>query len=237
MPKFAVYYVPEAGDDLYSMGSSVVGYDIRKRESVQTLAELRRIPDFTGQWLQKAKPYGFHLTIGDSIDFDFGQISTIESELVDILGCFNPTTEFTLHRRKEDFVTFWGPAVVLRYDPNDHLKILHAVIAARIHPLGTGSGYLRRHLGDPEKEANRQYRVRRTLKFYSPTVFDSYSPHFTLLHPHSGESKNELTQLFSRTFGRFDEVKVRSISLLVQLSEKENWRIYREFRLGGERQK
>ena len=231
MPKFAVYYVPEAGDDLYRMGSSVVGYDIRKLESVQTPAELRQIPHFTDQWIQKAKPYGFHLTVGDSIDVDIGQIPAIESELADILRCFNPSNEFRLRRRQEDFVTFWEPAVVLRYDPNDNLKVLHAVIAARLHPLGTGSGYLRRHLLDPEKEAARPYRVRRTLKFFSPTVFDSYSPHFTLLRPHSGESKRELTQLFYEMFGRFDEVMLGSISLLVQLSEEENWRIYREFKL------
>jgi hypothetical protein len=236
MPKFAVYYVPEANDDLYTLGSSVVGYDIRKRKSAQTLAKLQQIPHFADQWLQKAKPYGFHLTVGDSIDFDWGRISTIESELVDILGCFNPTKEFTLHRREKGFVTFWGPAVVLRYDPNDRLKILHSVIAARIHPLGTGSGYLRRHLGNPEKLAKRQYRVQRTLKFYSPTVFDSYSPHFTLLNPHSGESKNELTQLFSDTFARFAEIKLRSLCLLVRLSEEENWHIYKEFSLGGEQQ-
>ena len=236
MPKFAVYYVPDASDELYRLGSSVVGYDIRKRESVQTIEELQRIPCFNNQWVQKAKPYGFHLTIGDSIDFDFGQIARIESEVVDILGCFNPEHDFTLHRRQGDFVTFWGPAVVLRYDPNDHLKILHAVIAARTHPLGTGSGYLRRHIEDPEKEAKSPYRVHRILKFFSPTVFDSYSPHFTLLHPHSGESKNELTQLFSNTFGRFNVVKLRSISLLVQLSEEENWHIYREFRLAGKEQ-
>ncbi len=233
MPKFAVYYVPEASDDLYSLGSSVVGYDIRKRESVQTPVELRQIPHFTNQWLQKAKPYGFHLTVGDSIDFDFSRISMIESELADILGCFNPTSEFTLHKYEKDFVTFWGSAVVLRYHPNDHLRILHAIIVARIHPLGTGSDYLRRYLADPEKEGNRPHRLRRTLKFYSPTVFDSYSPHFTLLHPHSGESKEDLTQLFSETFGRFNKVKLRSISLLVQLLEEEHWHIYKEFGLGG----
>jgi 2'-5' RNA ligase len=127
--------------------------------------------------------------------------------------------------------------VVLRYDPNDYLKILHAVIAARVHPLGTSSGYLQRYLEDPEKEAKQPYRVHRILKFVSPTIFDSYSPHFTLLRPHSGESKDELTQLFSDTFGRFDNIVLHSISLLVQSAEEENWRIYREFALTQSEQK
>jgi hypothetical protein len=231
MPKFAVYYVPEETNELYRLGSSVVGYDIRKCEPVHTLEALRCIPHFTDQWVTKAKPYGFHLTIGDSIDFNVGEIARIEKEIIDLLGCFNPEHDFALHRRRDDFVTFWGPAVVLRYDPNDYLKILHAVIAARVHPLGTSSGYLQRYLEDPKEEAKRPYRVHRILKFFSPTVFDSYSPHFTLLRPHSGESKDELTQLFSDTFGRFDNIVLHSISLLVQSAEEENWRIYREFAL------
>ena len=44
MPKFAVYYVPQETDALYRLGSSVVGYDVRKREPAQTLEALRRIP-------------------------------------------------------------------------------------------------------------------------------------------------------------------------------------------------
>jgi hypothetical protein len=231
MPKFAVYYVPEERDELYRLGSSVVGYDIRKRKTVQTLEELRHIPGFTDHWVQKARPHGFHLTIGDSIDFELGKISEIQNEISELLGCFNPEHKFALRRRHDDFVAYWGSAVVLRYDPNDHLKVLHALIAALIDPIGTGSGYLRRHLDDPERESTRPYRINRTLKFYSPMIFDSYAPHFTLLHPHTGESREELTRLFSNTFARFDEVVLGSLSLLVQLSEEENWRIYREFTL------
>jgi hypothetical protein len=231
MPKFAVYYIPQETDALYRLGSSVVGYDVRKRETVQTHEALRRIPHFSEQWIAKAKPYGFHLTIGDAIDFNPGEIANIEREIVDLLACFDPQHDFRLQRRREDFVTFWGPAVVLRYHPNEALKILHTLIAARVHPLGSGSGYLQRYLDDPAQEAGQPHRAHRTLKFFSPTIFDSYTPHFTVLNPHSGESKAELTQLFSDTFGDFDEIVLHSISLLVQFAEGENWQIYREFAL------
>ncbi len=233
MPKFAVYYIPKESSKLYRLGSSVVGYDVRKHKFVPTLKALRSIPHFTDQWLTKARPYGFHLTIGDAIDFDMERIATVEKEVADILGCFDPAHTFTLHRRQNDFVTFWGPAVVLRYDPNDYLKILHTVIAARVHPLGTGSGYLRRYLQDPEKEAELSYRSQRIKMFFSPTIFDSYSPHFTVLNPHTGESRNELTQLFADIFGGFNEIVIRSISLLVQPAKEENWQIYREFEFTG----
>jgi hypothetical protein len=228
MPKFAVYYVPEEADDLYRLGSSVVGYDVRKREPVETRADLVPIPRFTDRWVAKARPYGFHLTIGDSIGFSVDRIDEIEREIADILGCFNPGHDFTLKKRQEDFVTFWGRAVVLRYDANDYLKILHAVIAARVHPLGTGSGYLQRHLAHPLKESSR-HRVNRIREFYSPTIFDSYAPHFTLLDPYSGKNKDELTRVFSRTFARFDRIVLRSICLLVRFDDEENWRIHREF--------
>lgn len=237
MPKFAVYYVPEENTGLYRLGSCVLGYDVRKRESIQILKALRSIPHFTEQWITKARPYGFHVTISDAIDIDIGKIGRIEKEVIEILGCFDPAHTFTLHRRRDDFVTFWGPAVVLRYDSNDYLKILHAVIAARVHPLGTGSGYLQRYLADPENEIT-PYRSQRIIKFFSPTIFDSYSPHFTVLNPHTGESKNELTQVFSNTFGGFDKIVIRSICLLVQPAEEENWQIYREFKFteGGWRE-
>jgi hypothetical protein len=228
MPKFAVYYVPEESSELYQLGSAVLGYDVRKRTSIPTLETLRSVPHFTDVWLKKAGHYGFHLTISDSIDFDTGQMNRIKNEVADVLNCFDPAHSFTLHRRRDDFVTAWGPALVLRYDPNDYLKILHAVIAARIHPLGTGSGYLQRYLANPEKEP-KFYRSRRIRKFFSPTIFDSYSPHFTLLNPYTGESKDELTQLFSDTFGGFHEIVIRSIALLLQPASNENWQIHQEF--------
>jgi len=231
MPKFAVYYVPEESSELYSLGSSVLGYDVRKRASVPAFEALQTIPHFTDNWVKRARPYGFHLTIGDAIDFDIREIARIEKEVADILACFDPAHAFSLHRLQNNFVTFWGPAVVLRYDPNDYLTMLHTLIAARVHPLGTGSGYLQRHLADPEKEAEQPYRSRRIMKFFSPTIFDSYSPHFTLLNPYTGESKDELTRLFSSTFGDFQKIVIRSICLLIQGIDKENWQIYQEFKL------
>jgi hypothetical protein len=233
MPKFAVYYIPEETDKFYQLGSSVLGYDVRKRAAVPTPAALQSIPNFTDQWLTKAGQYGFHLTIGDAIDCELGNIARIEKEVEDILGCFDPAHTFTLTRRQDDFVDFWGPAVVLRYEPNDYLKILHAVIAARIHPLGIGSGYLRRYLENPGKEARQPYHARRILKFFSPTVFDSYSPHFSLLHLPGGVRTDEPKKLFSDMFGHFDGMVIRSICLLIQFAEGQNWQIHREFSLPG----
>jgi len=228
MAKFAVYYVPDSRDDFYRLGSSVLGFDVRKQNAVETMEELRQISAFTEEWASMARPYGFHLTIGDAIDFNLSDMLRIERELEDLLGCFDPEHAFTLTQPKQGFVAFWDDAVVLRYNPNDHLKVFHAVIAARLHPLGTGSGYLRRFL---EKRKEKQpYRIQRTVKFFSPTIFDSYSPHFTLLRPYAGKGqKRALSRLFSRKFASFKKLTIESICLFIQTDGGQNWRIHREF--------
>jgi hypothetical protein len=232
MPKFAVYYVPSSNDQLYQLGTSFLGYDVRERKLVSTHQELQIFPGFKEEWVRKARPYGFHLTIGDSIDFEYGSILRIEREVSDIIGCLNPKNSLTLKKWEKDFVTFWGPAVVLRYDPNDHLKVLHTLIAARVHPLGSGSGYLQRYL-ETSSILKEPYHVQRTLMFYSHTIFDSYSPHFTLLHPYIGheDNKKELANLITKEFSKFEDIELNSICLLVQWHEDKNWIIYKEFKL------
>ena len=238
MPKFAVYYIPRAEDEFYRRATEILGYDVRARKPVQMSEEQKEcfhcLGDFVEDWVKDARPYGFHLTISDAIDFNFGDLPFIENEINDILNCFIPENHFTLQCRKNDFVTSWrvrnGDAVVLRYDPNDYLKVLHTLVVARIHTLGVGSGYLQRYLKDPSQYMEQPYLVHRIRKFYSPMVLDSYSPHFTLLNPYIGKDHYELSRLFSEMFGKFSEIRVDSICLLLQMSEDENWQIYREYK-------
>ena len=238
MAKFAVYYVPPAEDEFYCRATEILGYDVRAGKSVQMSAALQRrfdcIGGFVEGWVKDARPYGFHVTVGDAIDFSLGDILAIENEVEDILNCFSPDNPFELRRRADDFVTFWptrnGDAVVLRYDPNDHLKILHALVTARVHPLGVGSGYLERYIKNPTQYADRPYRAHRVRKFFSPTVLDSYSPHFTVMNPYNGESKNMLTRLFDEMFGEFAEITVESLCLLLKTGEDDNWQVWREFK-------
>ena len=237
MPKFAVYYVPPAESDFFRLGTAILGHDVRAGKSAQMPPELRdRLGGFDQAWVEHAQPYGFHLTIGDAIDFRFGDILSIEHEIDDLLNCFDPRHPFTLRRREENFVSFWGErgeVVVLRYDPNDYLWIFHTLVAARIHPLGVGSGYLQRYIQDPDRHVDRPHRGHRVRKFYSPTVLDSYAPHFTLLNPYTGGDHARLKDVLSGMdmFGRFSNMTLDSICLLIQMREDENWEVYREFKL------
>ena len=237
MPKFAVYYVPQAKDDFYRLGTSVLGYDVRARAPVQMPKWLgERLGGFSQEWVRYARPYGFHLTIGAAIDFDFGKIVSIEQEIDDVLNCFDPGHHFTLRQNRDNFVTFWGKqkqVAVLRYDPNDYFKILHTLVVARVQPLGTGSTSLQDYLREPEKYAGRPHLVRRILKFYYYPVLDSYSPHFTLLNPYAGTDREALVRIFFEMFSRFAEINAESVCLFVQMREDENWKIYREFRVNS----
>ena len=55
MAKFAVYYVPPTEDELYRLGASVLGYDVRKGEIVRTiLVDPKVSPGFPEAWIGKA---------------------------------------------------------------------------------------------------------------------------------------------------------------------------------------
>jgi hypothetical protein len=230
MPKFAVYYVPPAEDDFYRLGTSVLGYDVRARKPAHMPEKLQGLLG-NSDWVKRASPYGFHLTIGDAIDFVPGDMQSIERELDELLHCFAPDHRFTIQRRGDDFVTFWGQVVVLRYDPNDYLRMLHTLVVARLHTLGSGSGYLERYLENPAQYAERPHQAHKVRKFYSPTALDDYAPHFTLLNPYTGDEHDELARIFLEMFGRFAQITLVSICLLMQMNKDEPWEIYREFKL------
>ncbi|MBN1895757.1 hypothetical protein JW906_14790 [bacterium] len=233
MPKFAVYYIPPGKSPFYKFGSSVLGYDIRNRKEVPRPAALKNFPGFGEEWQTQARPYGFHLTIGDSIDFKAGKMAAIERETEDLLRCFRPDSIFTLRRLSKNDIGFRDTAVVVNYEPNDNMKILHTLIAARLHPMGTGSGYLERFLKNPGL-LKKPHHIQRTLKFFSHTVFDSYSPHFTLLNPFGGAEKDRLKiisffKIQSRGFQ--EKIRLASLCLCLQMRQEKEWIIHREFPL------
>jgi hypothetical protein len=189
MPKFAVYFVPRAGDSLYEFGTQILGYDVRARRSVRMSPSLQQeLGKIEDSWVAHARPFGVHVTICDALDCDFATIPVVESRLLELLGCFGPDTEFRLRRRNEQPVAIWGSTgahpVVLRYGPKMELAMLHALLVGCINPLGQGTGYLRDYLtGARQFDQSRAQKVR---VFSSHTILDNWTPHFTLLNPYSG---------------------------------------------------
>jgi hypothetical protein len=229
MPKFAVYYIPEADSKFYQLGSSILGYDVRAGKPVTMPSELQlKLRKFNPAWRSAAQSYGFHLTIGDAIDFELNNLPQIETELLAILDCFASHEKFTLYKSQE-FIPDWGSPIVLRYDPNEYLSTFHALVVARINPMGTGSGYWERYLENPAQYDDESHKVSRIRKFYSPFILGDFAPHFTLLNSYEGANRAELAQKFGQIFSQFTEFTVNSVCLLVQYKAEENWVIYREF--------
>jgi len=235
MPKYGVYYIPRAESDFYRLGTSILGYDVRTECPAKMPAALHdRLGEYDRSWVQRAQPYGFHLTIGDAIDFSPSSLSAIEHEIADLVRCFTPEKPFVLQRREKDLVAFWGgqkEIVVLRYEANVRLQLFHSLIVARVNPLGHSSGYLRRHLEDPSGYGEQPQHAQRILKFYAPFVLDDYAPHFTLMNPYGGKDWASLEHALRQIFEPFSVIHLESICLLVQMETDGMWSIHREFRL------
>jgi Protein of unknown function (DUF1045) len=90
MPRFAVYFVPKAGDSLYEFGTQILGYDVRARRSAQMPPSLEQeLGKIEDSWVEHARPFGVHVTICDALDCDFATIPDVEARLLDLFDCFD----------------------------------------------------------------------------------------------------------------------------------------------------
>jgi hypothetical protein len=233
MPKFAVYYIPQHDDPFYRLGTQILGYDVRVCTSVMLPPDVREaLGQWDEAWTTVSRPYGFHLTISDAIDCHWATIPLVERELADVLGCFDPAHPFTLQRGDDGAVGLWGKterkSFVLLYEPNESLRMLHTLIVARINPLGIGSDFLKRYLAHPERELQ-PHMAQQIRLFYSPTVFENWHPHFTLLNPYTAGEGTMMASRLSQLFEPYRHITIESVCLLIQRDDGTNWQIYREF--------
>lgn len=233
MPKFAIYYVPEATQELYHLGSAVLGYDLRRRTRVEMPPELAALSKvFDPEWVRISRLYGFHLTIGHSLHCRLSDIARINFEVQTIWSLFSPATQFVLTSATPRPVTFWGKnseILVLEFESNKSLLILHTLLTALLTSFGTGSSYVNDLDGIRSDKKNEPDMCLKIEKFLSPNILDRYRPHFTLLNPYQGSDHVHLASIFSRIFSRFSTVEALSICLVVQKQEGEPWEIYSEF--------
>ncbi|MHA1939079.1 MAG: DUF1045 domain-containing protein [Candidatus Thorarchaeota archaeon] len=231
MPKFAVYYVA-LPNEFYHQGSAIVGYDLRTRQQAEMTQQLRHQIDYDPSWNQNTRTFGFHCTIGCSLDFDYAHLHAIEQEIEDLLNCLNPDNPFLLHQAETPIVFFGKDpqVVVIHYEANVYLQILHTLVTARMQPFGTNSRYLRAFLANPERYHQQPFKAQKILKFYyHPFILDDYSPHFTLFHPYSGNNQATIEQHFIKLFQPYQEIQVNSICLVIQQRDDAPYEIYREF--------
>jgi hypothetical protein len=233
MPKFAVYYIPQAEDPFYQAGTRILGYDVRARQTIVPPSDPQALPGpSSDSWTTICRPYGFHLTICEALDCNWTSISRIEQELADMLSCFDPRRPFLLQRKNDHPIGIWGKegshSIVLLYEPNTSLRMLHTLLVGRLTTFGTGSGFLKQYLLDPERKMSAH--LRQQIRFFaSPTVLENWYPHFTLLNPYAGKEVAATASRFDQTFQIYRQITVQTICLLIQSDNETNWQIVQEF--------
>lgn len=80
MPKFAIYYV-SLPNEFYHQGAAIVGYDLRTRQHTEMIQQLQTQRDYDPSWNQNTRTFGFHCTVGCSLDFDYIQLHAITRAL------------------------------------------------------------------------------------------------------------------------------------------------------------
>ena len=230
MPWFAVYYVPEAESELFRLGSSVLGYDSRAGRRVPLSPELiEHLGNIDDEWVTWARGFGLHMTISDLYEFDASNLAAIEREIAEILECFDPDRPWTLTADPAGPVRFWGDStLVLSYRATAPLLMLHALIVTRMPALGTASVWQQRYIQNPSQYGTRPNTIQKIRKFGTLGGLDTWSPHLTLLNPYLGQDHERLVRRFSDVFGRFTELTVGSICLLLQ-DDEGYWHVWREF--------
>jgi len=235
MPKFAIYFIPRGDDSFYQLGSQILGYDVRGRRSVKMPVDLSaELGELDSAWVSQSRPFGFHATICDALDCDWATIPVIERRLADLLACFNAASTFTLNRCSEKPVGIWpnGDAfcLVLLYQPNVMLSMLHGLLVGCINPHGSGSGYLREYLtGARSLPPHSAQQVR---LFSSPTILDNWFPHFTLLNPYRGPDPAAIASRLDKLSRSYTVLTIESLCLLVQEHQDREWFVYRELPCG-----
>jgi hypothetical protein len=228
MPKFAVYYIPPAESLPYQRGSEILGYDVRTGKMLPDDNPSRAaLPEFDSAWTALPQTYGFHVTTGYSLYFDLEKLPQIEQEMEDVFNCFSAGVAFTFTPASERVVFWQDEIVVLRYDPNPALLMLHTMLIARVNPLGTGSNVSEAY-AKKDTAAIPPVNLHRVRKYYTPYMLDGWTPHFTLMMPYKGAQPEAMRAALLDLFDD-EPVKVESICLLVRQDDETHYRLHREF--------
>jgi 2'-5' RNA ligase len=228
--RFGLYLIPDATEELYKIGSKVVGYDVRGRLPLTP-------PDFIQpKWIALNKQFGFHATITDAITVAEEQIPSILEKTEQLLSCLRPDNRYILTKER---VGFWRDssnmaAVIMK--PNRSVELLHDVLVASLHPLGFSSEYYENYQANPDafQPAN-PAAIQKTKQFYSPYIFDEFVPHFTCIHSYDGDMENR-TQVENELeilFENIDHVEFKKIAFVTQKEGEPYFTIEKELRLSS----
>lgn len=226
----AVYIIPSSSSGFYKFGSSVIGYDVIREESIppsESTAGLR-------QYVGEAAAYGFHATLAEALYFTTNNsIERVRSEVKFLSRQFKP---FRLNGLRVEVSPHDVSALVVRADDQSGtVECLHHELVSRIYGLAVSSTYL---AGSTVKALPREsLRAQLMLDRYgSPFIFQDYMLHFTLCGAcPPGGSQVETLDVLRRELSKVEEaeVMVDRIVLLTKKPGELRWKVEESFPLCG----
>lgn len=236
MPDFALYYVPPLDHPLYQPGSELLGYDLRRRTMLpETNSARDHFPTFTPAWVRDSQQYGFHMTIGHAIHFEAARLPEIDAEMESILDLFDPTKPFLITPCTGDLylalATGW--ACLLRYDPNQALMMLHALVVARLAPLGIGIPPPTTPAAQDKSPFTRPQDGHRLAQYFYRPILDDFYPHFTLFNPLPETDIDAVRAGVMASVPTPEPFEMQSVCLLVRPDGDTHYHIHREYMRSG----
>ena len=224
MPRFGVFFVPPARSPFYRLGTSILGYDVRREQDSHQDNFIRaQLPGFDVDYVRRPRKHGIHCTILAPQVCRYGDLDSISYDIECSLNYFAETTTFEI-MAASDFVTYWGKKqqiAVLKYQANPSLLILHTLLLSQLVK------YIRPETKLPSQELLHEYHRKRY--FNTPFIFDGFTPHFTLLFPYKGDKHSEMQETLYSLFGQFKKQVIESICLMVQPDKDAQWTIHHEY--------
>jgi hypothetical protein len=220
---FAAYFIPEATSELYQLGTEVLGYDVRGKQS------------FNSKWeasVDQATVFGFHMTVCDALYFlTEGEIRMALAEVEYLIAGF-PEFELIDLRVESDF-PYPGAVSISARDPSGELKCLHQEFVHRLYRRAIASDYTLgkqpdRLVGDDEED----FLLKR---YHAPHILHRFNPHFTLLDRQNDNPNdyNQVKESFDAklTTEQKRRIKIDRLAIMSWSPIEGRWSIQRELTL------
>jgi hypothetical protein len=221
---FAVYFVPPPDSSLYSFGSGVLGYDVRKQ-----------LPG-DSKWQNEvgnAGNFGFHLTICDALYFaSDAHAETAIEHVKYVAERLRPFDLEKLHVRRE-FPDRQSVSIGAD-DSSGCLELLHHELVERVNRRALGSNYslgLTKTARDVDS-GRTQLMIDR---YQAPYIMARYHPHFTLLTGVPADRQVSVAGELELALGkavRDRRIRVDKLALMTKPAGADRWIIEKEINLG-----
>ena len=234
MQRLATYLIPEPDSRLYQIGSTILGWDVYAQCEVSLPAGLAsRAPELR-EWVGPAHHFGFHATIGDSLEFPEDAVEMIEQRLAEIAAETAPF-ELVNGRIHDSFRSFPTTLAATFDSPDGELNRLEERVVTRVNSL-----YAVSPMFGP-RAASFNVMQRANLERYgSPNILSLFDLHFSLAtNLPDAESWHRMAEAVLSEGGLFGTDDQRSMTVekihLLERRPDERYRIRRTYALTGPR--